>query len=150
VDSREYPSGALPGVGAIVVGADGILLVKRDKDPGEGLWSIPGGLIELGETQEGAVIREVREETGIDVEVLGLLSTADLIIPDGEDIVKFHYVLNHYLARALDEETQAEYPEAEVGWFSFSDLESMDLPPRIHKLLTKHRSAVERTHHRYF
>jgi len=150
MDSREYPPRALPGVGALVVGSNGILLVKRDKDPGEGLWSIPGGLIELGETQEDAVVREVLEETGIHVELLALLSTADLIIPDGDENIKFHYVLNHYLAQALDEETQPESPEAEVGWFSLSDLESMNLPPRIHELLMKHQSAIERTHHRYF
>ncbi|MFO7835797.1 MAG: NUDIX domain-containing protein [Candidatus Thorarchaeota archaeon] len=148
--SREYSSQALVGVGAIVVGQRGLLLVRRDKDPGEGRWSIPGGLIELGETQIEAVSREVHEETGISVDVLNLLSTADVIIRDDDDRIKFHYVLNHYLARALDEDTRPEYPKAEVDWFSFSDLQSLDVPEMIHQLLRKHSLAIDTTYDKYY
>ncbi|MGQ4913028.1 MAG: NUDIX hydrolase [Candidatus Thorarchaeota archaeon] len=117
MENRRYPTHPYPGVGAIVVGRKGILLARRDKDPGKGLWSFPGGGIELGETQEEAVIREVREETGVDCEVLSLVSTADLITTDSSGAVKFHYLLNHYLARALSEDTRPELPDGEVGWF---------------------------------
>ncbi|TFG32944.1 NUDIX domain-containing protein [Candidatus Thorarchaeota archaeon] len=117
MDERRYPLYPIPGVGAIVVGRKGILLARRDKSPGEGLWSIPGGGVEIGENQRESVVREVLEETGIDCEVLELVSTADLITLDSSGKVEFHFLLNHYLARALNESTKPEFPEGEVAWF---------------------------------
>ncbi len=82
MSDRRYPSIPILGVGAIVVGKDGVLLGRRDKDPGKGLLSIPGGAVETGETQEQAVKREVLEETGVECDVLRFVSTADLITLD--------------------------------------------------------------------
>ena len=114
-----YP---IPGVGAIVVGRKGILLARRDKPPGKGLWSIPGGAVELGETQKEAVIREVLEETGVQCEVLKLVSTVDLITQDDADAVEFHFLLNHYLARAITGDLKPEFPDGEVEWFHPDEL----------------------------
>ena len=117
MNDRRYPDHPIPGVGAIVVGKKGILLARRDKPPGTGLWSIPGGGVEVGEDQKASVIREVLEETGIECEVLKLVDTADLITLDSNGEVEFHFLLNHYLAKAITEETKPEFPEGEVGWF---------------------------------
>ena len=117
MNDRRYPDFPIPGIGAIVVGSKGVLLARRDKDPGQGLWSIPGGGVELGETQEASVIREVEEETGVKCEIIDFVSTADIITRDSSGKVEFHFLLNHYLARALTENTKPETEDGEVGWF---------------------------------
>jgi ADP-ribose pyrophosphatase YjhB (NUDIX family) len=142
VDNRRYPSHPIPGVGAIVVGPAGLLLVRRDKDPGMGLWSIPGGAVELGETQKEAVVREVMEETGVQCEVLDLVSTADLVTLDSEERVEYHYLLNHYLARGLTMETRPETPAADVAWFPLDSLPIGEMPIQILDLLEKAREKM--------
>lgn len=142
MNERRYPQFPIPGVGAIVVGAKGVLLVRRDKEPGKGLWSIPGGGVEIGETQEESVLREVEEETGIQCEVLDFVSTVDLITPDESGQIEFHYLLNHYLARALTETTKPETPEAEVGWFHPDDLPKDMANPRITELILSVRDEI--------
>ena len=117
MNDRRYPIHPIPGVGAIVVSDQGILLARRDKDPGTGLWSIPGGAIEPGETQKESVSREVFEETGIHCEVIKLVTTFDLITLDAARKVEYHFLINHYLARAIGGELQPEFPDGEVGWF---------------------------------
>lgn len=117
MSDRQYPTHPIPGVGAIVVSSKGILLARRDKDPGIGKWSIPGGGVELGETQREAVVREVLEETGAHCEVLELVSTADLITTDDRGDIEYHFLLNHYLARAITESIRPETSDGEVGWF---------------------------------
>ncbi|MCK4484968.1 MAG: NUDIX domain-containing protein [Candidatus Thorarchaeota archaeon] len=142
VDNRRYPSHPIPGVGAVVVGPAGLLLVRRDKDPGKGLWSIPGGAVELAETQKEAVVREVMEETGVQCEVLELVSTADLVTLDSEGRIEYHYLLNHYLARGLTMETRPETPAAEVNWFPLDSLPLGEMPIRILDLLESVRERM--------
>ena len=122
MSDRRYPAHPIPGVGAIVVCNKGVLLARRDKPPGEGLWSIPGGGVELGENQNESVIREVLEETGVQCEVLKLVSTVDLITLDETGTVEFHFLLNHYLARAITTVITPEFPDGEVGWFHPDEL----------------------------
>ena len=117
MNERRYPKHPIPGVGAIVVCDKGILLARRDKPPGKGLWSIPGGGVEIGESQTDSVIREVLEETGVACEVIELVGTADLITLDSQGNVEFHFLLNHYLARARTTKIKPEFPDGEVGWF---------------------------------
>jgi len=90
---RRYPSHPIPGVGAVVVGPKGILMATRDKDPGKGMWSIPGGGVEIGESQESAIIREIKEETGIDAEVLRFIDSADVILKDDLGEVEYHFLV---------------------------------------------------------
>ncbi|MFW9770441.1 MAG: NUDIX hydrolase [Candidatus Thorarchaeota archaeon] len=144
MNERKYPRFPIPGVGAIVVGSKGILLVRRDKDPGKGLWSIPGGGVEIGETQEESIVREVEEETGVKCEIISLISTADLITPDESGRIEFHYLLNHYLARALTEQTTPEIPEAEVGWFHPDALPDDMASSRITDLILSVKDRVEK------
>ncbi|MFW9808599.1 MAG: NUDIX hydrolase [Candidatus Thorarchaeota archaeon] len=142
MNERRYPKFPIPGVGAIVVGSKGVLLVRRDKDPGKGLWSIPGGGVEIGETQEESVIREVLEETGVECKIIDLVNTADLITPDESGKIEYHYLLNHYLAKAQTETTIPETPEAEVGWFHPNDLPHDMASPRIVKLILSVKDQI--------
>jgi mutator protein MutT len=142
MESRSYPSNPIPGVGAIVVGKKGILLLRRDNEPGKGLISIPGGVIEVGETQEEAIIREIKEETGIQVELLEMIGTYDLIINDSHNNVKFHFVLIHYLARALSSSIRPEYPEGELKWVPLDKLPEDEIPPKLLSLIKRNQDKI--------
>ncbi len=94
---RHYPDQPIVGVGAVVFKGDEVLLVRRGKEPGLGEWSLPGGAVEVGETLEEALRRELREETGIEVEILGLSAFLDRIFPDAAGKISYHYVLLDFL-----------------------------------------------------
>ncbi len=143
MNKRSYPKSPIPGVGAVVVGSDGVLLVRRDKEPGKGLWSIPGGAVEVGETQKDALRREVEEETGVICEVVDLIGTADVILTDSENNVEFHYLLNHYLVKALTKDIRQESPEAEVQWFSLENLPISEMPKEVHEIIFGVREKIE-------
>jgi ADP-ribose pyrophosphatase YjhB (NUDIX family) len=95
---REYPESPLVGVGAVIVEAGRVLLVRRGGEPLKGHWSLPGGLLELGESLADGVVREIREETGLLVEPLQLIELLDRIHRDGTR-VQYHYVIADYLCR---------------------------------------------------
>jgi len=96
-ESREYPRFPLVGVGALIVDDRRIVLIRRAKPPSVGEWSIPGGLVHVGETLVEAVKREAFEETGLEVEPLGLVELLERIFPDDRGRVRHHYVLADYL-----------------------------------------------------
>src|ERR1700746_3045292 len=96
---REYPDAPLVGVGAIIIEEDRVVLVKRGHPPLAGKWSIPGGVLEVGETLRKAVVREVREETGLMIEPGELLGVFERVLPDDEGRFQYHYVLIYFLCR---------------------------------------------------
>jgi 8-oxo-dGTP diphosphatase len=96
-DRREYPERPIVGVGAVIVDAGKVLLVKRRYEPLAGHWSIPGGTVELGETLEAGIVREMREETGLEIQVGPVIEVFDRIILDPERRVRYHFVLVDYL-----------------------------------------------------
>ncbi len=112
---REFPDAPLVGVGAVVVDEGRVLLARRGSEPMKGHWTLPGGLVELGEPLEAAVAREVREETGLTVEPLELIELLDRIHRDGER-VRFHYVVADYLCRVAGGELRAASDADEVRW----------------------------------
>jgi ADP-ribose pyrophosphatase YjhB (NUDIX family) len=112
---REFPSAPLLGVGAVIVEAGRVLLVKRGTEPLKGHWSMPGGLIELGEGLLNAVVREVSEETGLVVEPVELIELLDRIHRDG-DRVRYHYVIADYLCRVKGGKLLAASDADAVRW----------------------------------
>lgn len=112
---REFPSSPLVGVGAVIVDRGRVLLVRRGTEPAKGMWSIPGGLIETGEKLRQAVVREVREETGLAVEPVALIELLDRIIREG-DRVRYHYVIADYLCRVTGGTLGAASDVDEVRW----------------------------------
>ncbi len=143
MNDRRYPSFPIPGVGAVVFGTLGVLLVRRHKEPGKGLWSVPGGGVEVGETQMDAVKREVFEETGVECSVIKFLSTYDVIIPDASNNIEYHFLLNHYLTKAETEKIRFEVPEAEVSWYKLDALPVEEMPPVIIELIDDARKHLD-------
>lgn len=97
--TRDYPERPIVGVAAVVIEDDRVVLVRRGRPPAYGEWSLPGGAVELGETLEKAVVREVKEEIGLEVELVELVGVLDRIFLDGAGQVQFHYVLLDFLCR---------------------------------------------------
>lgn len=114
-----------------------VLLVKRKHEPGKGLWSIPGGLVELGERLRDAVKREILEETGMEVEVGELLDVVDNIVRDEEGRVRFHYVLVDFLAEPLGGSPAASGDAEEARWFKRDEIKPGELTKTAARLLRK-------------
>jgi 8-oxo-dGTP diphosphatase len=117
LSSRAYPDRPFVGVGAVIVDETArVLLVKRRFDPLAGQWSLPGGAVDVGETLEACVVREMREETGLDVEVGRVIEVFDRIMHDDEGRVQYHYVLVDYVCRPLGGTLAAASDVADVAW----------------------------------
>ncbi len=124
---REYPDAPLVGVGSIIIQHGKVLLVKRGHPPLVGEWSIPGGVLEVGETLRDAAVREAKEETGLIVEPGELLGVFDRVIRDDKGRVLYHYVLIDFLCRQTGGILAASGDAAEVGWFRQGELTQLKL-----------------------
>jgi 8-oxo-dGTP diphosphatase len=125
---REYPDSPLVGVGAIIVEDGRVLLVKRGHPPLAGEWSIPGGVLEVGETLREAAIREAREETCLVVEPADLLGVYDRVLRDDDGRTLYHYVLIDFLCRRVGGEASAADDADEVRWFAPEEAGGLALP----------------------
>jgi ADP-ribose pyrophosphatase YjhB (NUDIX family) len=126
-DSRSNPDRPIVGVGVVVWRGSQFLLVQRGKEPNKGHWSIPGGAQQLGETVFAAAAREVLEETGLAVEVVGLVDVVDSIMRDDEGRVVYHYTLVDVVAESPAGDPVAGDDAAAVGWFELADLAGMGM-----------------------
>jgi 8-oxo-dGTP diphosphatase len=137
VVKREYPDTPLIGVGALIVDGDRIVLARRGKEPSCGEWSIPGGLVHLGETLQEAVAREALEETGLRVEPQRLVELLERIFPGENGRIQYHYVLADFLCKVVGGSLKAGSDASEVAWAEASGLEDFNLAPITLKVIRK-------------
>ena len=133
--SREYPNRPFVGVGAVVVDSGRILMIKRGKPPRMGDWSLPGGAQKLGEVVDETARREVGEETGLEVEILGLIDVVDSIRKDDDGAVQFHYTLVDVLARPYGGELRAGGDAMDARWFARAELDGMKLWSETYRII---------------
>lgn len=124
---REFPEVPLIGVGAIIIEGNRVVLVKRAHPPLQAQWSIPGGVLEIGELVRDAAAREAREETGLTVEPSELLGVYDRILRDPQQRVQYHYVLIDFLCRRVAGDLAAASDASEVQWFTRDELPALRL-----------------------
>ena len=134
---REYPAAPLVGVGAVVLDGGRVLLVQRGRPPARGRWSLPGGLVDVGEGLEAAVRREVAEECGLTVEVHGLVGTVDRIVRDDEGRVRYHYVLLDYLATPNAGRAEAGSDALAVQWCEPDKLGGLDVTEGVESMVRR-------------
>ena len=135
--NREYPNAPLVGVGVVVHNGESVVLVERGKAPKKGLWAVPGGLVELGESVRDAAKREVEEECGISIELGDVISVVDLINKDESGNVQFHYILIDFTARWLSGELQAASDATDAKWVGNDELDNYDIPEITRKVIAK-------------
>ena len=142
---REYPDAPRAGVGAVVLDGDRVLLVRRGEPPSQGQWSIPGGLIRLGERLEDAVAREVEEECGLRVRLLGLCGVIDRIVSDepsdpaGPAPVRYHYIIIDYVAAPAGGSLRAGSDAAEARWIPIAEVPRYETTDQLASMI--HRAA---------
>ena len=133
----EYPERPIAGVGVVVFRNEEVLLVKRKKAPYKGQWSIPGGKQRLGETVTQAAHRELMEETGVEVNELTLIDVIDIMVPDEEGKILYHYIVADYRAHWLSGECSPGDDAQDVQWFNLNKLGSISLLDKTRKIILK-------------
>lgn len=134
---RDYPDRPFLGVGAVIIDDSRVLLIRRANPPLQGEWSIPGGLVETGESTRDAIAREVLEETGLKVEVTLLVEVFERILHDEQSRVQYHYVLLDYACRVLGGRIRAGSDVSEVCWLQVDELESLSVAPETCLVIRK-------------
>jgi mutator protein MutT len=135
--SREYPDYPRIGVGAIILHEDKVLLVRRGQSPSFGKWSLPGGLVELGETTTEAIAREIVEECGIKIRVVDVAGVITRVVRDDEDRIRYHYVLVDYLAYPDSLDVEAGSDAAEAQWFEIERVTGLDTTPGLLNMIRR-------------
>ena len=140
---RKFPEVPLVGVGAIIIEDARVVLVKRTHPPLQAEWSIPGGVLEVGELVREAAAREAREETGLTVEPGELLGVYDRVLRDADERVQYHYVLIDYLCRRVAGDLVAASDAAEVRWFAREELPGLNLAEDTLEVIRKGFAKLE-------
>ena len=145
---RLYPKQPIVGVGAVIICDGKILLEKRKYDPGKGMWSIPGGLVELGEGAEQTVVREVKEETGLEVEKPEHIDVVDNVIKDRNGEIKYHFVIIDYFVKLKGGTLKAASDAEELRWITFDEVEKYDLTKTFREFFQRNRQKLEKLNSR--
>jgi len=140
---RLYPDQPVVGVGAVVLSEGKILLEKRKNEPGKGKWSIPGGVVDLGESPEQAVIREVKEETCLEVEAPRLIDVVSDVSLDENGKVKYHFVIIDYLVNVKCSELKAASDADALKWVPLNEVEKYDLTRSFRAFFQRNRQRLE-------
>ena len=136
--SAAYPGVPRVAVGAFVFKADRVLLVKRGKAPAEGLWAIPGGSLNLGESLQAATEREIKEETGLVVKAAEPVYTFDVIDRDDDGRIRFHYVIVDLTAEVVGGVLRPGDDASEVRWVSAGEMDALDVSGPTRRVLASH------------
>ena len=134
---REYPEAPRIGVGAVVLHEGRVLLVRRGGRPSWGKWSLPGGLVELGESTAEAVCREIAEECACRIRLVGICGVIDRIVRDAEGRVRYHYVLVDYLAYPESDVITAGSDEAEACWVPIDRVDELDVTEGLSDMIRR-------------
>lgn len=134
---REYPERPIVAVGGIVVRDGRVLLVQQEREPSIGRWTIPGGAVRVGERLQEAVVRELREECSVEVEVGPVVEVLDRVVRDAAGRVQFHYVIVDYLARWLSGEPRAGSDAAAVRWLTQEEWAGLPLTEGLAPVLLR-------------
>jgi 8-oxo-dGTP diphosphatase len=134
---RLYPGRPIVGVGVLIEEDGRYLLVKRAAEPDAGMWSIPGGLIEVGEKAADAAAREALEETGLTVEILGRVDVVDRVVRDADGGVRYHFVIIDFHARPLSGEMKAMDDALDAVWVTPDGFTEYELTPTLVELLKR-------------
>jgi 8-oxo-dGTP diphosphatase len=140
---KLYPDHPIVGVGAVIIDRGKLLLEKRGNEPAKGKWSIPGGVVELGESLEDAVIRETKEETCLDVEAPRLIDVVYQVDLDEEGRVKYHFVIIDYFVTVKDGQVKAASDADELQWVAIEEVEKYDLTASFRRFFQKNKKKIE-------
>ena len=141
---RLYPDQPVVGVGAVIIKQGKIALIKRENEPSRGKWTIPGGLVELAESPEQAVIREAKEETGLSVDSPLLIDVVSNVDYDESGKVKYHYVIIDYLVHVKAGTAEAASDAVELRWVPFEEVEGYDLTASFRLFFRNNRTKMEK------
>ena len=139
---RKYPPRPVVGIGAVIVHEDRVVLIKRKYEPLAGQWSLPGGTLELGESLEAGVAREIHEETGLDVEVGPVVEVFDRILLDAQGRVQYHFVLVDYLCRPLGGQLQAGSDVDDAVWVASGDVVGYQITAKATSIIERALSMM--------
>lgn len=143
---REYPDRPIVGVGTVIIDAGRVLLVKRGAPPLLGEWSLPGGVVEIGETLRAAAEREAREETGLIVQAGEVLEVLDRIIPGEQGPAQYHYVLIDFLCRLAGGALRSGGDAADAAWAKQDELEKFKLEKPALQVILRGFQKAEAAH----
>jgi len=135
--SRRYPERPIAGVGGVILIDGKVLLIRRRFEPNAGRWSLPGGTLEVGETLQEGTAREMKEETGLDVEVGPVIDVFDRIIHDGDGRVQFHFVLVDFLCRPVGGTPAPSSDASDLTLTDPSDLGPYDLTEKTLEVIRR-------------
>lgn len=142
MSGREYPVRPLVGVGALILDDGKLLLIRRGAQPGQGKWSIPGGLVELGENVQDAMIRETKEEVGLDVEAVKLMDVFDSVTLDDQGRIQYHFVVVNFLARIVGGTVRTASDILEAKWVPVEEVERFTLTDSFRRFFEKHKDRI--------
>jgi 8-oxo-dGTP diphosphatase len=143
---REYPTQPIVGVGALIVHEGRLVLVRRGVDPGKGRWSIPGGVVDIGEKVREAAVREAEEECGLNIEIAvdRPMDVVDSISgKDEKGRLRYHYVLLQFLARPRGGKVNASSDVIDAKWVPLEEVETYELTDSFRSFFKKHRRELE-------
>ena len=141
---RLYPDRPIVGIGAIIIRDGKVLLEKRKNDPGRGRWSVPGGVVELGENVTQTVIREVKEETGLDVAEPEHIDVVDQITRDENGRTKYHFIIIDYIVNLKGGTLKAASDADELVWVSLDDVEKYDLTDTFRAFFGRNKESLKK------